>query len=326
MSNFKDTIYSILNEAPEDRDARIAREEAAAEVRRKASFERAQAKRKAEIDNPQTSKGTGVGTPDYDAKRTQDLKRRQAEAEAEEKFRRTLRGEGSEKQPESSSKPTPSATPPSTPPTTPPAIPSTPSATPPTTPSATPSTPTPMPTSASTEQPTPSTPSRPLSGRRLVWNNSFDSDDERHRREVDAAFDDQSTTSSLTTRLNNITDARRGSTATAIVDYIRSQTNKRNASRTMREDTGYSHNKALTFFAEQLKRKYIEEEVVNPDHQPMSKSEISHRNKIRGKSPAKDARVVKGPRGRLDTSEEAKYRLATYITMRGRKAKKKENK
>ena len=88
----------------------------------------------------------------------------------------------------------------------------------------------------------------------------------------------------------------------------------------------YSHNKALTFFAEQLKRKYIEEEVVNPEHQPMSKSEISHRNKIRGKSPAKDARVVKGPRGRLDTSEEAKYRLATYITMRGRKGKKKENK
>lgn len=89
---------------------------------------------------------------------------------------------------------------------------------------------------------------------------------------------------------------------------------------------GYSHNKALTFFAEQLKRKYIEEEVVNPENQPMSKSEISHRDKIKHKDPAKNARVVKGPRGRLDTSEEAKYRLATYITMRGRKGKKKENK
>lgn len=89
---------------------------------------------------------------------------------------------------------------------------------------------------------------------------------------------------------------------------------------------GYSHNKALTFFAEQLKRKYIEEEVVNSENQPMTKSEISHRDKIRHKDPAKNARVVKGPRGRLDTSEEAKYRLATYITMRGRKGKKKENK
>ena len=88
----------------------------------------------------------------------------------------------------------------------------------------------------------------------------------------------------------------------------------------------YSYNKALKFFAEQLKGKYIEEEVVNPEHQPMSKSETIHRDKIRHKSPAKDARVVKGPRGRLDTPEEAKYRLATYITMRGRKGKKKENK
>jgi len=81
-------------------------------------------------------------------------------------------------------------------------------------------------------------------------------------------------------------------------------------------------NKALTFFAEQLKRKYIEEEVVNPENQPMTKSEISHRNKIRSKSPAKDARAIKGS----DTKENAEYRLATYITMRGRKGKKKENK
>ena len=86
---------------------------------------------------------------------------------------------------------------------------------------------------------------------------------------------------------------------------------------------GYSHNKALTFFAEQLKRKYIEEEVVNPENQPMTKSEISHRDKIRHKSPAKDARIVKSAD---KTKENAAYRLATYITMRGRKAKKKENK
>ena len=85
----------------------------------------------------------------------------------------------------------------------------------------------------------------------------------------------------------------------------------------------YSHNKALTFFAEQLKRKYIEEEVVNPENQPMSKSEISHRDKIRHKSPAKDARIVKAAD---KTQANAAYRLATYITMRGRKGKKKENK
>ena len=84
----------------------------------------------------------------------------------------------------------------------------------------------------------------------------------------------------------------------------------------------YSYNKALKFFAEQLKGKYIEEEVVNPEHQPMSKSEIIHRDKIRHKSPAKDARPIKGS----DTKENAEYRLATYITMRGRKGKKKENK
>ena len=319
MSNFKNTVYSILNEAPEDRNTRIAREKADAEVRRKAEFERAQAKRKAEIDNPRNSEGSPV------AKRTQDLKRRQAEAEAEEKFRRTLRGEGSEKQPESSSKPTPSATPPSTPstPSTPP--PSTPSTPPPSTPStppppSTPSTPsTPPPSTPSTPSTPPSTPSRPQG---VVANNSSDSDDKRLRQDIDAVFDDQSTSSSLTSRINNIQNAKRGSTASAIAAYTQSQTDKRNASRAM-QTAGYSYNKALTFFAEQLKRKYIEEEVVNPENQPMTKSEISHRDKIRHKSPAKDARIVKSAD---KTKENAEYRLATYITMRGRKGKKKENK
>ena len=86
---------------------------------------------------------------------------------------------------------------------------------------------------------------------------------------------------------------------------------------------GFLMNKALTFFAEQLKRKYIEEEVVNPENQPMTKSEISHRDRIRHKSPAKNARIVKSAD---KTQANAAYRLATYITMRGRKAKKKEHK
>ena len=118
------------------------------------------------------------------------------------------------------------------------------------------------------------------------------------------------------------TDGRAGqASALAVFNASKNKRPSNSRSRTM-QTAGYSYNKALTFFAEQLKRKYIEEEVVNPENQPMSKSEISHRNKIRGKSPAKDARAIKGS----DTKENAEYRLATYITMRRRKGKKKENK
>jgi hypothetical protein len=97
----------------------------------------------------------------------------------------------------------------------------------------------------------------------------------------------------------------------------------KNEAATAPQQESYSYNKALTFFAEQLKRKYIEEEVVNPENQPMTKSEISHRDRIRHKSPAKDARIVKSAD---KTQANAAYRLATYITMRTRKGKKKENK
>ena len=119
------------------------------------------------------------------------------------------------------------------------------------------------------------------------------------------------------------TDGRAGQ-ASALATFNASK-NKRSSNSRSRPilTTGYSHNKALTFFAEQLKRKYIEEEVVNPENQPMTKSEISHRDKIRHKSPAKDARIVKSAD---KTQANAAYRLATYITMRGRKGKKKENK
>jgi hypothetical protein len=317
MSNFKNTVYSILNEAPEDRDTRMAREEAEAEVKRKAAFERRQAKRKAEIDNPRNSEGSP------EAKRTRDLNRRQAEAEADEKFRRTLRGEGSEKQPESSSKPTPSATPPAKPsatPSTPTPTPTpTPSATPPAKPSATPSTPTPTPASASTEQPTPSTPSRPQSG----GPDSSSDENTSNNDSIDTVDALRPAGDALRRRIrqDQIKPMSKGTSA-ALAAYQQSLINRNNVSSTMREDVGYSHNKALTFFAEQLKRKYIEEEVVNPENQPMTKSEISHRDKIRGKSPAKDAKAIKGS----DTKENAEYRLATYITMRGRKGKKKENK
>ena len=104
---------------------------------------------------------------------------------------------------------------------------------------------------------------------------------------------------------------------------LRRQANSKPSAEPVEDGYIMNINKALTFFAEQLKRKYIEEEVVNPENQPMTKSEISHRDKIRHKSPAKDAKIVKSAD---KTKENAAYRLATYITMRGRKGKKKENK
>ena len=83
----------------------------------------------------------------------------------------------------------------------------------------------------------------------------------------------------------------------------------------------------LQYFAENLYRKYfyIDENVVNPDHQPMSKAEIRRRDHLRKKNPAKNAKVVTGPKGRQDTPEEAKYRFATYLTLRGREKKERKD-
>ena len=82
------------------------------------------------------------------------------------------------------------------------------------------------------------------------------------------------------------------------------------------------YSKALKFFKEQTNSKYIEEEVVNSINQPMTKREIRKRD---SKVP-NNARVIKGPPGRKDTPKEAQYRLATYIALRGKRRKKKENK
>jgi len=65
---------------------------------------------------------------------------------------------------------------------------------------------------------------------------------------------------------------------------------------------------------ERLKNKFfnISEEVVNKDHKGrMTKGMQASRDKIASK--LKNVKVVKGPPGRDDTPEEAKYRLATYL-------------
>lgn len=64
----------------------------------------------------------------------------------------------------------------------------------------------------------------------------------------------------------------------------------------------------------------INEEIVNPDNKgKLTKDRQSSRDKKRYKSPAKDAKPVKGPPGRMDTPEEAKYRFATYLELRSKK-------
>jgi hypothetical protein len=64
----------------------------------------------------------------------------------------------------------------------------------------------------------------------------------------------------------------------------------------------------------------IAEEVVNPEHQPMTKGEIKKRDKLKKK--LGDVKIVK----KGDTKENAKYRLATYITLLKKGKKKKKNK
>jgi len=60
----------------------------------------------------------------------------------------------------------------------------------------------------------------------------------------------------------------------------------------------------------------ITEEVVNKSNQPMTKREIKKRDKI--KKGLGDVAIVK----KGDTKENAKYRLATYITLLKKKKKK----
>jgi len=78
---------------------------------------------------------------------------------------------------------------------------------------------------------------------------------------------------------------------------------------------------------ERLKDRFfkINEEIVNKDNKGrLTKDRQASRDKRKNKAPAKDAKVITGPPGRMDTPEEAKYRFATYLELRGKKDKKKE--
>jgi len=74
----------------------------------------------------------------------------------------------------------------------------------------------------------------------------------------------------------------------------------------------------LNFFKENIKRKYctLGEEVVNPGNQPMTKGEITKRDRIAKKT---KPRPIKG-----DTPAESRHRIATWITLRNKKKKGKD--
>jgi len=72
---------------------------------------------------------------------------------------------------------------------------------------------------------------------------------------------------------------------------------------------------SMDYFSQKLKNKYnlIREEIVNPKNAgTMSKGEIASRDRLATKVKAKP---IKGK----DTEKNAKYRLATFITLRNRK-------
>lgn len=81
--------------------------------------------------------------------------------------------------------------------------------------------------------------------------------------------------------------------------------------------------KVLTFFGENLNRKYkdISEEIVNPEHEgTMTKDELRGRDHSKSKIKTGSITYRKGK----DSLKNAKYRLATYITLRARNAKRKK--
>lgn len=69
------------------------------------------------------------------------------------------------------------------------------------------------------------------------------------------------------------------------------------------------------YIKDQIKSKFfVKEEIVNPDNKgKLTSDKQKSRDKIASK--LKNVKVVKGPPGRMDTPEEAKYRLATFIEL-----------
>lgn len=71
---------------------------------------------------------------------------------------------------------------------------------------------------------------------------------------------------------------------------------------------------------DRLRTLFFSEEIVNKDHKGrMTKGMQASRDKTASK--LKNVKVIKGPPGRDDTPEEAKYRLATYIEWKKHKGK-----
>jgi hypothetical protein len=68
---------------------------------------------------------------------------------------------------------------------------------------------------------------------------------------------------------------------------------------------------------EKLKDRFfkLQEEIVNKDNKgKLTAGRQASRDKIEKK--LKDVKVIKGPPGRMDTPEEARYRLATFIELK----------
>lgn len=70
---------------------------------------------------------------------------------------------------------------------------------------------------------------------------------------------------------------------------------------------------------DQIKNKFfVREEIVNADNKgKLTSDRQKSRDKIASK--LKNVKVIKGPPGRMDTPEEAKYRLATFIELNTKK-------
>lgn len=75
------------------------------------------------------------------------------------------------------------------------------------------------------------------------------------------------------------------------------------------------------YIKDHIKNKFfVKEEIVNADNKgKLSSDRQKSRDKIASK--LKNVKVVKGPPGRMDTPEEAKYRLATFIELNTKKKK-----
>jgi len=99
---------------------------------------------------------------------------------------------------------------------------------------------------------------------------------------------------------------------------------KEQAKKRLKQVEYFKHVKEQTdlILRERLKDKFfkLEEEIVNKDNKgKLTSSRQASRDKIeRG---LKDVKVVKGPPGRMDTPEEARYRLATFIELNKKKNK-----